>query len=186
MIQMINWDGNKVDRARLKKLYHQSFPLEERVPFWLLSNKTRRAENNWHLLYAEEEFLGLVYTACYEDIVFIWYFALLPDKQGAGYGSAILKMFNTRYEGKRLILNIEIDDPTSDNNEERKRRKQFYLRNGYEECGFYTKEAGVVFEMLSFGGKVTYEEYQALLSNYFGKILCALFLKKVENENKKN
>lgn len=180
MIHIKNWDGNRIDYHRLKKLYHQSFPIEERVPFWLLSNKTKRAENNWQLLYADAEFLGLVYTACYEDIVFIWYFSLLPDKQGAGYGSAILQMLYQQYEGKRLILNIEIDDPKSANNEERKRRKQFYLRNGYEECGFYTKEAGVIFEMLSSGGSVTYEEYQALLSNYFGRVLCTLFLKKVD------
>ncbi|MGL4662800.1 MAG: GNAT family N-acetyltransferase [Culicoidibacterales bacterium] len=180
MIHIENWDRNKADRRRLRELYHQSFPFEERVPFWLLSSKTKRDENNWQLLYDDEEFIGLVYTACYEDIVFIWYFALLPDKQGSGYGSAILQMLYQKYEGKRLILNIEIDDPKSANNDERKRRKRFYLRNGYEECGFYTKEAGVEFEMLSCGGKIEYKEYQTLLDKYFGKILCRLFLRSVD------
>lgn len=180
MIHIKKWDGNKVDRKRLKQLYHESFPQEERVPFWVLSNKTKREENDWQLLFDNDEFLGLMYTACYEDIVFVWYFALLPDKQGGGYGSEILQTLHKKYVGKRMILNIEIDDPQSNNYEQRRRRKQFYLRNGYVECGFRTKEAGVVFEMLSYGGLICYDEYQALLTRYFGAILCRLFVKEVQ------
>lgn len=182
MIQMVKWDGNKGDYRRLKALYETSFPREERVPFWYLSQKAKREENNWILLYDGTVFIGSIYIAIYQDIVFIWYFALFPEYQGSGYGSKVLDQLKEVYQNKRLILNIEIDDPTSANNELRKRRKQFYLRNGYEECGFFTKEAGVVFEMLSSGGIIDYPEYEALLSNYFGKILCSLFLKKVKSE----
>lgn len=180
MIRFETWHGSKAERIRLKSLYHQSFPIEERVPFWILAMKTKHAENNWLFVYDDMEFLGIVYTVCYMDIVYIWYFALLPNKQGQGYGSVILQMLHKQYHDKRVILNIEIDDPQSKNNELRHRRKQFYLRNGYVECGFYTKEVGVLFEMLSYGGTIEYAEYQALLTKYFNKVLCALFLKKKE------
>ena len=161
-------------------LYETSFPREERVPFWYLSQKAKRQENDWLLLYEKSELIGSIYVVQYQDIVFIWYFALFEEYQGNGFGSCVLKELQEEYEGKRLILNIEIQDSQSENFEQRKRRKQFYLRNGYEECGFHTKEAGVVFEMLSIGGRITYTEYEALLRNYFGQVLCGFFLKEVK------
>lgn len=185
MIQMKKWNGDKAERKRLKELYFQSFPKEERVPFWLLSYKAKRDENNWVSLYDGDVFIGLIYTALYRDIVYIWYFAFLPKMQGSGYGSLVLQKLHDHYRDKRIILNIEIDDPTSENNDLRKRRKQFYLRNGYEECGFYTKEAGVVFEMLSYGGVIQYSEFESFMSHYFGRLICALFLKRAKNREKK-
>lgn len=179
MITMQRYNGKKEEYKRLKALYLESFPREERLPFWYMVKKTKKEGVDLFSLYAGEEFIGLMHTVEHGDIVFIWYLALVPSKHGAGYGSRILQDVNQVYPNKRIILNIEIDDPASDNYEQRKRRKQFYLRNGYESHGLYTKEAGIVFEMLCLGGAVTHSEYKEVLNYYFGALICYFFLKEV-------
>lgn len=180
MIEMQRYGGSRDEYNRLKVLYLDSFPREERLPFWYLVRKTKKAGVELFSLYDGSDFIGLMHTVVYGDIVLIWYFALSSKVQGQGYGSAVLQHVREMYQDKRLILNIEIDDPASGNYEQRKRRKQFYLKNGYETCGLFVKEAGVVFEMLCLGGSVVHADYEAILRYYFGTFICELFLKEVK------
>ena len=53
----------------------------------------------------------------------------------------------------------------------------FYLKNGFREAGYSTREYGVEYEMLYLGGNVSYEEFLALIRKYFGRTL-ALMVKK--------
>ena len=81
--------------------------------------------------------------------------------------------------GRRVILNIETLDEECDNREERVRRKNFYLKNGFNEAGYKTRENNVVYEMLYYGGSVSEEEYSALIEKYLGKFFFKFYYKKI-------
>ena len=75
------------------------------------------------------------------------------------------------------VYDDDLLDENCDNYEERKKRKEFYLKNGFREAGYSTREYGVEYEMLYLGGNVSYEEFLALIRKYFGRTL-ALMVKK--------
>ena len=68
-------------------------------------------------------------------------------------------------------------DPSYENYEQRKKRKDFYRKNGFRESGFKIREYGVIYEFMYYGQNTTVREYQELLRNYFGKFLYGLYRK---------
>ena len=65
---------------KIKKLYEESFPKEEKKPFDLILQKQK--ENLVEILSIESNnvFLGLIICAKYKDSVLLDYFALLAHK----------------------------------------------------------------------------------------------------------
>jgi len=55
------------------------------------------------------------------------------------------------YADKYLVVDFEMLDENAPNNEQRKRRKDFYLRNGFKETGRGLRYFGVDYEIMSTG-----------------------------------
>lgn len=180
MLRLEPYRFDRNEHKQLKKLYHTSFPREERLPFWYITHKTKKRNNNLFLIYDAAHFIGLLHEIEYNSIVFIGYLAVKSEYQGKGYGSRILHHVHQRHKGKRIVLNIEPVDIKSTNTEQRKRRKSFYLANGYTVCDFRIREGGNVFEMLCFGGMMTFPEYHDVVASYFGPFLTRILLKEVK------
>ncbi|MBR3841605.1 MAG: GNAT family N-acetyltransferase [Erysipelotrichales bacterium] len=174
MLTFKNIKENKECISKIKKLYTTSFPENEQVPFVYLRLKAESDISDIFGVYEDDNFIGLLVTLYYKDIVFLWYLAIEHDLRGKGHGSLILNEAAKKYAGYRLILNIEEVE-----NENQQRRKNFYLKNGYRECGFKTMEYGVIYEMLCHDDVVTYEEYKELMINYVGKTMYNRIYKRV-------
>ena len=112
--------------------------------------------------------VGMDYAVSIDGITFVLFLAVDKRVRSRGYGSRILQKLKDEFPDKKTGLNIEIPDGKSANNEQRIKRKNFYLKNGFTECDFTMKERGVLFETLSSGGLFTREEFQNLMKNYFG------------------
>ena len=81
---------------------------------------------------------------------------------------------------KRQVLNIEALDDNADNNDERIRRREFYVKNGFFGAGYNVREYSVIYENLCFAPKekpVTKEEYTALIKAYLGPFMYPLYRK---------
>ncbi len=157
------------DYRRIKKLYKKAFPLEERMPFFLL--KKRAVNGSAQMLAAKkgDEFIGFIYLICHLDLAYLFFFAIESDKRGSGYGSAVLGRLKETYKGKRLFLAREQLDKKADNYEQRVRRHKFYMQNGFEDLPCKIKEAGVVYDVMGTAGGILAEEYDALISSWAGK-----------------
>ena len=142
-----------------------------------LPERSRTSTADLMQVYDDDLLVGFIHLVYFEDVVYLYYFAIEPDERGQGYGSKILQALRRRFSARRIILNIEAVDENCDNYEERKKRKEFYLKNGFREAGYSTREYGVEYEMLYLGGNVSYEEFLALIRKYFGRTL-ALMVKK--------
>ena len=66
-----------------------------------------------------------------------------------------------------------------------KKEKEFYLKNGFREAGYSTREYGVEYEMLYLGGNVSYEEFLALIRKYFGRTLALMVKKNFKKRKEK-
>ena len=114
-------------------------------------------------------FLGLAITICNGDMVLLDYFAVAKNRRSRGVGSEALKLLKERYQGRRFFLEIETTKEEAEDLEERKRRKAFYLRNGFAELPFDADLFGVHMEMLGNGCCVTFREYHEMYREEFGE-----------------
>lgn len=162
---------------KVTKLYNEAFPKDERIPIWLLKILARKDKAKFYGIYDNEKFVGLVYNIFYKDIVFVFYLAIDKVTRGKGYGTKVLDSIKEKYKNYRIILCIEPVDENSDNYEQRVKRKNFYLKNGFEDSNYTIKERNIIYEMLYYNENVTSQEFQALMKNYFGKVVYSYFYK---------
>ncbi len=162
--------ANKGQILQIKKLYKKSFPRIERKPFSIITRKQK--QGSMEILSLDDNgFVGLGITMMYKDLVLLDYFAIDTDIRGKGYGRDALTLLKSRYEGKRLFLEIEQPDEKASNNEERVRRKDFYIRNGLSETGIMVNLFGIDMELLSYDCELTFEEYYNLYRYNMGDFL---------------
>lgn len=172
--------ADKYNAKGIKRLYKEAFPQNERVPLPFLKYKARKRSADFFAIYDDEGFAGLLYCVYHTDIIFLFYLAIRPEKRGRGYGSLVLEKVKKRFKDQRVILSIEEVTKDSENYEQRRRRRDFYMRNGFETAGFKTKEYGVNYEFMQYGGKVRKKEYLGLLKRYMGRILFRFYRKMMD------
>ncbi|MBQ6876992.1 MAG: GNAT family N-acetyltransferase [Oscillospiraceae bacterium] len=139
----------------------------ERIPFPFLKKAAENGGAEFYAIYDGETFVGIIYFVMLGDAALIFYFAVEENLRGGGYGSKILSVMKEKYPGTRIFLETEKPDEKAKNNPIRLRRKAFYQRNGFEECGFRTGFL-VPYDVLSCGGKVTADEYRKIM-RFFAK-----------------
>lgn len=170
---MIYITENKKHRRALKGLYHRAFPPNEKKPFLLIDHKTRKKQMEALSLENEKgEFLGLAITILNRDIVLLDYFAIMEDKRGMGVGKEALAAIFERYDGKRVMLEIERTDLVCENLDERLRRKRFYLGCGMGQMDYLVNLFGVDMEILTKDCLVSYPEYHAIFEEVFSPLLA--------------
>ena len=142
--------------AAVWEIYEYSFPRHEKRTL------ERQAEilkdERYHLEYYTDggKLVGFIGYWEIDDYLYIEHYAMAREARGGGYGTAILKDFLDKAEGRTVIL--EIDLPEDDVS---RRRLRFYRNLGFEEnpyrhvCPVYQEEAPeAVLEILSWPERV--------------------------------
>lgn len=172
--------NNKLsDLNTVKSLFFTLFPVVERVPFWFLLMKAKKNFVDFLAFYDEEDFAGFVYLITRKNLTLILYIAVNSTMQGKGYGSCILNYVKTLYPGNRFIIDIEAVNAYANNHEQRKKRRAFYIKNGYVPTGFFLIEKTEIYETLTHGGDCSITECQALIKKFTGRALYLLFKPKL-------
>jgi len=164
-------DAGKEEFSYIGRLYKSAFPRDERAPFFMIKRKALQGKAR--ALVAKENgiVLGFAYVICYEDLVYLFYFAVDAGRRGSGNGSRILQLLKEKYAGKRIFLAREQLDEKAGNYEERLKRHAFYLKNGFQDLPHKIREASVVYDIMGVGGVVSPEEYAALIENWCGRFI---------------
>ena len=168
---MLNYDKPRGLRqwAQIYKLYQKAFPASEKKPFSMILKMHRKGVTDVWRFTREGKFAGLVITINGNDHVLIDYLAVDQAQRGTGIGSQILPAMKEHYRDKGVFLEIESVYEECDNREERLRRKHFY-----EKCGLTSMEVfvwlfGVKMELMSFGCRLTYEQYHAFYRDNYNQ-----------------
>ncbi len=137
-IQLLSFQNRKI-----KELYESAFPKIERLPYSMLMRYSLKKEIDMWGYYDGARFVGFAYMMILGDYAYLLYFATKKELRSRGYGTAIVQDLMKTYQDKNMVLDIEPVDPYADNNEQRERRRDFYLRLGFHDT-FYemTDETG--------------------------------------------
>lgn len=143
---------------KAKALYYRAFPKNERRSFPELV-ENRFGSTEVFCFYDGETFVGMACLLNTPTISHIIYLAVDESLRGHGYGSKALELLHQNKPGKKLMVDIEIPDEQAENAGQRRMRKRFYLRAGYEETPVKYEWRYESYEILSFGGQVSEAEY---------------------------
>ena len=145
--------------SKIEALYKSAFPANERRPLMpLLRDRTGHGETV--AFFDGDLFCGFACLLTDKDISHIIYFAVEDTLRGKGYGSAALSTMAQWKKDKRIIVDIEMEDAGKENNIQRRRRKQFYINNGFSETEISYTWRNETYEILSAGGNVSNNEFE--------------------------
>lgn len=137
-------------QSQIKEIYETSFPKNEKFPFWVLKQCAK--ENNVRLDsiidHNTNKIIGMNFLISYDDIVYLMYVAIDKKYRNKGFGSLVLRDLILRQADTSILLCIE-KPSICDKEDIKARRKDFYLRNGFYETGYFIKDSGVDYEFLS-------------------------------------
>lgn len=169
----LEYIGDIKDKRAFITLYEEAFPSEERKPFGLMEELVRQGKMEMLVVLDGEEFVGLAAVLLAKEIVILDYFAISPSIRNRGYGGRALDLLLERYKERRLILEIEVEDPKAENAQERVKRKEFYMQNKIKETGIYAHVYQTDFELLAADGRLSFKEYVQAMEDTMGAELVA-------------
>ena len=133
---------NNIEYANeIEKLYLNSFPKEERFPFWILEECSKENNSVLYGIIDNDKLIGMCYLVNCSNAYYLMYLAVVPDLRSQNYGSRILMDLKEKYK----VLFLSIDSPVDNISV---RRKNFYLKNGFHETNKYYEDNGVCYEIL--------------------------------------
>ncbi len=173
--------NSKIDKTTLKdvsELYLSAFPENERPPLHWFLKCLEHESNNVYAYYEDDEFVGFCETVQYSNIVYISYLTVSPLKRNQGYGSKILSDIKKLYENSTILLCFEEVDTKYPDYENRKKRQEFYRRNGFIDYPLKTQEGEVIYQSAVIGDAViTFKIYQKIFDCCYGEGASDKYLK---------
>lgn len=124
----------------------EAFPPEEYLAPSKLVEMTKGNVDFWALS-DNGLFVGFMMILTYKNMAYLFFLAIHHALRSKGYGSLSIKTLKSKYPKKKLVVDFEMLDDHADNSEQRKKRRNFYLQNGYKETGFFVSYMGVDYEV---------------------------------------
>ena len=122
---------------KIKQLYETAFPEDEQIPWKDLMRLVEEMPLDFTAYYDGEDFIGFTIVYPRKSINWFWYFAVCEKLRGKGYGQQILTQMIEHYKGQSFVLDMESPTQVSENIDQRKRRQNFYIRNGFKDTNVY-------------------------------------------------
>ena len=125
------------DMLLAKELYIQAFPLWERVDLHSLFETVPATLIGIYTDKKARRFAGFFIVIEDRKLVFLQYFATIPEVHTADLQQQALQGLTKMYRDRPVIVVYESICPECDDTAERERRRAFYLHNGFHECPWY-------------------------------------------------
>lgn len=148
-LQIIKLSPDCKDMACFEQINNEAFPSYERISMEDMFGLTSYTDTDVLGIYDGNVPVGFTLIVKNEACGYVYFLAIDRRFRSHGYGSAAIKKLLNMYSDLQLVLDFEEIDESSENNEQRIRRKAFYLRNGFYETGRYTMIYQDRFEVVS-------------------------------------
>ena len=149
----------------VKTLYEEAFAENERKPFAKLLGGYK-GSGEVYAVYDGNRFTGMISLLTLEDITHILYLAVKPEFRDRGYGTGILRILRRDWAGQRIIADLETPEEDAPNQNQRKKRVEFYRRNGYSFTEIAYRWEDEDYQVMSSGGEVTRKEFGAFWHHF--------------------
>lgn len=154
------------DLTQIQTLYEEAFPDNEQAPFDTLMKRTQLSTVQCFAFYDQQQFCGFVYLIREDNLIYIFYLAIVPSKRSQGYGGAILEKLKNLYPHCTFFLDIEVIDDHANNALQRHQRKEFYLHHGFESTLYTYRFYQVDYEVLKCGQSFSIEACHDLFYHF--------------------
>ena len=145
---------------KIELLYKTAFPEDEQIPWNDLIRLIGEMSLDFTAYYDGDDFIGFTIVYPRSSFSWLWYFAVCKDLRGHGYGQQILTKLMECYKDQTLVLDMESPTQVCENNEQRKRRHNFYLRNGFRDTNVYRSYNEITMTIMMIGhGSFTMKDW---------------------------
>lgn len=129
------------DYQSVVKMYHEAFPASEQLPLWYLQFLTLQKAISFLAYYDDDQIVGMIYTTKTQNTIFVLYLATNARIRSRGYGTKILQQLIRENPNQKIVLNIEPQDVSADNADQRAKRLRFYQKNGFKQTGYVIEDS---------------------------------------------
>ena len=136
------------DLKKVDDLAKEAFPPIEYPGTQKVIEMSQKYNADFLSIYDESLFVGFITVLTYKKLAYLYFLAVRKELRSKGYGSAILNMLKDIYPGYTQVVDLEKQESSAENSEQRKKRLAFYMRNGYKRTGFFAKYCGMDLEIL--------------------------------------
>jgi len=149
----------------LQQLYESAFPIAEQIAWANIVKLVDQMPLDFTAYYDNDMLIGFTIVYPRQSYNWFWYFAVKPELRGKGIGQTILSMLIKKYKNQSNIMDIEAPRHDSSNAEQRQRRHDFYVRNGFRDTGVGRTFDGAEMTILMSGeGTFTINDYDHALT----------------------
>lgn len=148
---------------KVNNLAKEAFPPEEYLAPSKLVEMANADTFDFLALTDGDSFVGFMAVQIYQDLAYLFFLAIDPSCRSKGYGSRAIETLKLEYPGKKQVVDFEMPDDTAANSLQRKKRREFYLRNGYRETGLFLTYLGVDYEVFCMDETFEPETFKALM-----------------------
>lgn len=125
----------------------EAFPPEEYLAPSKLIEMSKEECFDFYYVEDNKEFIGFAVVQTYKNLSYLFFLAIAKEHRFKGYGGKTLKLVKDAYPNKTQVVDFEMVDVNSSNYHQRVKRREFYLKNGYRETGFFLSYLGVDYEV---------------------------------------
>lgn len=110
-----------------------------------------------------DTFVGFTVVKIYKNLAYLFFLAIDEKMRNKGYGGKTIKTLKAVYPDKTHVVDFEMPDPSAPNNEQREKRRAFYLRNGYKETGLFLSYLGVDYEVFCMENSLDFDTFKDMM-----------------------
>lgn len=161
--------------GQIKNLYKDAFPRAERKPFAMLIAGQKKKKMELWIFEKEGILQAFAFVILGDTLNILDYLAVNSSLRGQNIGTQVINWLQKKYNEKPLV--VEIESVKLSRDIFAKRRKDFYLRNGFLDCQQDIILFGVPMELLATKRPIHFEEYDQVLMTYLGPFARPYVLK---------
>ncbi len=151
---------------QINSLAKEAFPPEEYLAPDKLVEMSTASSFDFLALTDGDKFIGFMVVQIYKELAYLFFLAIEPSCRAKGYGSRAIETLRALYPGKKQVVDFEMQDETAPNNEQRIKRRQFYLKNGYKETGLFLSYLGVDYEVFCMDSNFEPQEFKEMMKEF--------------------
>lgn len=166
MLKTVKVTKELKDYEKIKCLALDAFPGAEYFDPDELVLMTKHDGFEFVALYADEVFVGYLVYQRYKELTYLFFLAIEEAYRTKGYGSEAIKWLFDKYKDSEQVVDFEIVDASFANYEERNKRRNFYLKNGYKPTKCHVCNRGVDYEIMCNSDNFSLDSFKEMLETF--------------------
>ena len=121
-------------------------------------------------IFSDQQPVGFIIFREYKNICYLAYLAVERSLRSQGIGGEALRSFLAEYRANQVVVEFEAPLADGGSSDINKRRKNFYLRNGFNETGWFTFYDDTEFEIACSRSELDMDGFRGFIT-YLGTII---------------